>query len=98
MAITPSDVDHVAQLARLELSEQERDVFTGQLRHILAYMDQLRAVKTDQIPQTASVLDQTNVLRPDEPGPSLSQEQALMNAPASEDGFFVVPKIIHERS
>ena len=98
MGMTKSEVEQVAQLARLELSEQGRDVFTDQLRPILAFMDQLRAVKTEQVPQTASVSDQTNVLRSDEPRPSLSQDQALANAPESEDGFFVVPKIIHERS
>lgn len=94
MAITQAEVDHIAKLARLELTDQEKALFCEQFRHILSYMDQLRAVPTDGVPQTATVIEQPTPFRDDVPTPSLPVEQVVANAPETADGFFVVPKIL----
>ena len=88
------DVEHVALLSRLELSEQELDKFTGQLDAILEYIDVLNQVDTSAVEPMAHVLEIRNVMRSDEVQPSLPREAALQNAPDAEDGFFKVPKIV----
>jgi aspartyl-tRNA(Asn)/glutamyl-tRNA(Gln) amidotransferase subunit C len=97
MKINKSEVEHVARLARLEIAESEKDPFSEQLSQILKYMDQLGTVNTEGIPQTATVREQTNVFQEDTPHPCLSVEQATANAPQTEDGFFVVPRILTDR-
>lgn len=92
--ISQKEVEHVAQLARLELTEAETTTFAGQLSHILNYMDQLQGVPTEGLPRAASVADEIPVLREDEPRTGLSVETALANAPEAHEGFFIVPKII----
>jgi len=93
-AISQKEVEHVAQLARLELTEAEKTRFAEQLSHILTYVDQLQGVPTEGVPLTASVASEKPVLREDTPRECLSLEQALANAPESSDGFFVVPRIL----
>jgi len=97
MKITKQDVEKVAKLARLEITETEKEAFTQQLSSILAYVDKLNALKTAGVEPTATVLGQSNVFREDRARPSLPVEKALANAPESAEGFFVVPKIIEER-
>ncbi len=87
-------VAHVARLSRLNLSDEERERFRAQLGSILDYVRQLEALDLTDVPATAHVLPVTNVLRDDVPGPSLPRDEVLANAPASEDGFFVVPPVI----
>jgi aspartyl-tRNA(Asn)/glutamyl-tRNA(Gln) amidotransferase subunit C len=83
-------VEHIAELAKLQLTEQEIDLYAGQLSAILEYAERLQAVDTDAIPPTASVLPLRNVLRPDVIKPSLSRDEALANtADATEDQFRV---------
>ena len=94
MNISRQEVEHVAHLARLDIAEGEKEVLSEQLSHILTYMDQLRSVDTQDVPPTASVLEQTNVFRDDVPVPSLPVDQATANAPETADGLFLVPKII----
>ena len=94
MAITQAEVEHIAQLVRLELADQDKALFCEQLSHILSYMDQLRQVPTEGVPHTATVIEQTNAFRDDAPTPSLSVEKVVANAPKTTDGFFVVPKIL----
>ena len=94
MAITQAEVEHIAQLARLELTDQDKALFGEQLSHILSYMDQLKQVSTEGVPHTATVIEQTNAFRDDMPTPSLPVEKVLANAPETTDGFFVVPKIL----
>lgn len=94
--ITRDTVRHVAKLARLELSEQEETQLTEQLGAILGYVEQLSEVDTAGVEPTAHALPLVNVLRPDEPRPSLSQAEVLQNAPASEQGMFRVPRILSE--
>src|SRR5262245_45815355 len=97
MEITKQEVEKVAKLARLELTEVEKTAFTKQLSQILTYVDTLRQYDTADMETTATVVGQVNVFRPDEVRPSLSVEQALANAPESAQGYFVVPKIIEDR-
>ncbi len=96
MKLTPEVVRHVAELARLELSEAEIQRYTEQLSAILDYAERIQAVDTGQVPPTPYVLPRVNVLRDDEPEPSLPVEEALANAPDREDGFFRVPAIFEE--
>ena len=98
MRIEISQVEHVADLARLQLSREERERLGSQLSRILHYMEELNAVDTNGIPGTTSVVaGDANPLREDEVRPSLSQAHALSNAPETVDGLFQVPQIISER-
>jgi aspartyl-tRNA(Asn)/glutamyl-tRNA(Gln) amidotransferase subunit C len=97
MKITKEQVEHVARLARLEVSEDEKTTFARQLSSILTHIDQLKELDTAGVEPTATVLPADNVFREDEVRPSLTQEQALANAPDQADGFFRVPKILEDR-
>lgn len=94
MKISKEEVAHVAYLARLHFSEEEKEKFTTQLNKILEYMDQLGKLDTSQIEPTFHAVAQTNVFREDVVQPSISQERSLSNAPDRDRGFFRVPKII----
>jgi aspartyl-tRNA(Asn)/glutamyl-tRNA(Gln) amidotransferase subunit C len=97
MEISQDDVAHVAKLARLEVSEDEKVVFARQLSAILTHIDHLKRLDTAGVEPTATVLPSDNVFREDEVRPSLTPEQALSNAPDQEDGFFRVPRILEGR-
>ena len=94
MMITKKDVEHVALLARLELSEVEKENFTEQLNAILEYADALKQLDTTNVQPTAHPLPINNVFREDVARPSIHNGEALANAPEQEDGFFKVPKIV----
>lgn len=94
MKISKQEVEYVAQLARLSLSEKELDVMTGQLDNILAYVDKLAELDTAGVEPTSHVLSITNALREDVGQPSLEREQAVQNGPDNNGEFFQVPKII----
>jgi aspartyl-tRNA(Asn)/glutamyl-tRNA(Gln) amidotransferase subunit C len=83
-------------LARIGLEPGDEDFYAEQLSGILAHIDRLQQVDTDDIPPTAQVVEIVNQLRDDEPRPGLGQEDALSNAPAAQDGFFRVPSIQEE--
>jgi aspartyl-tRNA(Asn)/glutamyl-tRNA(Gln) amidotransferase subunit C len=97
MQISKEQVQHVAKLARLEITEAEQEAFSRQLSSILTHIEQLKSWDTTGIEPTSTVLDQTNVFREDQTRPSLPVEQALANAPDSEGGYFRVPRILEER-
>lgn len=97
MQISKQEVEHVAKLARLEITEAEKDAFSKQLSSILTYIEQLKSWDTTGVEPTTTVLEQTNVFREDQAKPSLPVEQALANAPDSDGGYFRVPKILEER-
>jgi aspartyl-tRNA(Asn)/glutamyl-tRNA(Gln) amidotransferase subunit C len=97
MQISKQEVEHVARLARLELTEAEKEAFSKQLSSILAYVEKLKGLNTEGVEPTATVLDQANVFREDKSRPSLPVEKALANAPESEGGHFSVPRILEER-
>ena len=94
MSITVKDVEHVANLARLELSEQEKEQLTGQLNAILKYAEKLGELDTDHVEPTSHVLPVTNVMREDRVRESVSVETAMKNAPDEEDGQFKVPAVL----
>lgn len=94
MSITPKDVEHVARLARLELSDSEKDQFTEQLNAILKYAEKLNGLDTENVEPTSHVLPITNVMRADVERPSLPIEKVLLNAPDDEDGQFKVPAVL----
>lgn len=94
--ITRADIDKVALLSRLAFSPEEADVFAGQLSQILEYADQLNELDTKGVEPTSHAIPLRNVFREDEPRPSLTPEDALANAPESENQCFKVPQIIQE--
>jgi aspartyl-tRNA(Asn)/glutamyl-tRNA(Gln) amidotransferase subunit C len=87
-------IEHLARLARLSLSEEEKETFSGQLDGILTYMEKLNELETKEIEPTSHVLSISNVMREDMPRPSLDREEALRNAPDHTEKFYRVPKII----
>jgi aspartyl-tRNA(Asn)/glutamyl-tRNA(Gln) amidotransferase subunit C len=91
VSLTREQVLHVAKLARLALSEQEVDRLGGQLDAILDAVSKVSELDLEDVPPTSHPLDLVNVLAEDEPQPSLPREVALKNAPATEDGAFLVP-------
>lgn len=96
MKLTPEEVRHVAELAKLSLSEEEVAQYAEQLSDILSYAEMLQDVDTSSVPPTPYVLPLSNVMRDDEPAPCLSNEEALANAPDSDEGFFRVRAVFDE--
>jgi aspartyl-tRNA(Asn)/glutamyl-tRNA(Gln) amidotransferase subunit C len=92
--ITKKEVEHVARLARLGLSEEEKEVFTKQLNSILTYMEKLNELDTADVEPTSHVLPIQNVFKEDEIKESLPKEKAIANAPDRTEEFYRVPKII----
>jgi len=96
MKITRREVEHVARLARLGLSEEEIERMRAQLDAILNYVDKLNELETREVPPTSHAIPMTNVFREDAVRPCLSQEEALANAPDRAEAFFRVPRILEE--
>jgi aspartyl-tRNA(Asn)/glutamyl-tRNA(Gln) amidotransferase subunit C len=94
--ITMKEVDHVARLSRLALTDAEKERMRRELDGILSYIGKLRGLDTEGVPPTSHAVPMTNVMREDEPRPSLSQDEMLANAPDRSGEFFRVPKIIEE--
>lgn len=87
-------IEHLAQLARLSLSDEEKAAYGSQLEGILAYMDKLNELDTAAVEPTSHVIAMSNVMREDLSRPSLPREEALQNAPDHTEKFYRVPKII----
>jgi aspartyl-tRNA(Asn)/glutamyl-tRNA(Gln) amidotransferase subunit C len=94
MKLSLAQVEHVAQLAQLTLSDQEKELFREQLSSILEYAQRLQQLDTNAIPPTATVLPLENVMRDDQTRPSLPLADVLANAPATEDSYFRVPVVL----
>lgn len=95
--ITRKDIEHIAWLSRLELSEKDMEKYTPKLNSVLDYFGELDRVKTDGVEPTYHVLQLSNVFRDDEPGiptGSLPQEAVISNAPKKQDGFFKAPRMM----
>jgi aspartyl-tRNA(Asn)/glutamyl-tRNA(Gln) amidotransferase subunit C len=92
--LSRSDVEHVAFLARLGLTDAELTRLQGQLNHIMEQYAKLSELDTEAIPPTAQTIELENILREDIAAPSLPAEAVLGNAPATDDGFVVVPPIL----
>jgi aspartyl-tRNA(Asn)/glutamyl-tRNA(Gln) amidotransferase subunit C len=94
MKLSREEVVHIALLARLGLSEQELEKFSGQLSHILENFEILQQVDTSDIPPTAYPIPLENVAREDEVAPSTPQSEILANAPRQEEGWFQVKAVL----
>ena len=88
------DIEHVAKLARLDLTAEETERLKAQLGLILEHAAKVGEVAPADVPPTASAIPRANVLRPDEPTPSIGPDAALSNAPEAEDQRFRVPRIV----
>ena len=91
--ITVKDVEQVAKLARLELTEEEKELYTKQLGDVLKYVDQMNEVDTSNVKPMSHAIDFVNVMREDKVVYEQTKEQLMANAPEEENGFFKVPKI-----
>ena len=98
MKISEEDVRHVAKLSRLRLSDQEIHHFTEQLGAVLGYIDKLNELDVEGVEPMAHAMDMNNVLREDAEKAGITTADALRNAPAKDDGFFEVPKVLGEGS
>lgn len=96
--ISRDEVAHLARLARLAVTDEELDLFAGQLEVILGSVARVGEVAADDIPPTSHAVPLQNVFRPDVRRPGLDQDQALAGAPAAEDGRFRVPRILGEEA
>lgn len=94
MSVTLKDVDHIATLARLSFTDDEKQKFTDQLNTILTYIDQLNSLDTSKVEPLTQVIGSDNVFRDDVVVPGLVTDKALANAPARTEEFFKVPKVI----
>jgi aspartyl-tRNA(Asn)/glutamyl-tRNA(Gln) amidotransferase subunit C len=94
MKLSQEQVQHIADLARLALSEEEQALYQEQLSAILEYFERLQELDTEAIPPTATVLPLRNVMRADEPRLPFSRDDILANAPAAEEGCFKVPPVL----
>ena len=94
MSLSLEDVDHVAALARLGLTPEEKERLRDQLSSILGHIEVLNRLDTDQILPTAQVIELNSVMRDDEVRPSLPREAALANAPRQRDGFIEVLAVL----
>ena len=94
MALSRSDVQRVADLARLDFTDEELDALTPQLAGIVAYVDQLASVDTESVEPMAHGVELLNVLRPDEVRPGLTHEEALAAAPRTDGVGFRVPAVL----
>src|SRR3712207_4330307 len=96
MPIDRAAVDHVARLARLDLTDDERERMRAELSQILEHAEKIQALDLDGVPPTSHSVSIRNALRPDEVTPSLDPEEVLANAPEVEDGRIKVPRIIED--
>lgn len=87
-------IEYLAKLSRLDLSEDEIPLYQRQLSDIVALMEQLAAIDVSSVPETAQVLEVTNVFRPDEPAPPFPREKLLQGAPGAQGDCFTVPRVI----
>jgi aspartyl-tRNA(Asn)/glutamyl-tRNA(Gln) amidotransferase subunit C len=94
--VSRADVEHVATLSRLALTDDEIEQLIGELGAILDYAAEVSALDTADVPPTAHPLPLVNVFRTDDPRPGLDREEVLAQAPAAEDGQFRVPRILGE--
>jgi aspartyl-tRNA(Asn)/glutamyl-tRNA(Gln) amidotransferase subunit C len=94
MSITQQDIEHVARLARLSLSTDEKAMFTEQMGAILTYAETLNELNTDGISPTSHAVPMENAFRPDSTAPSIGLDKALANAPDRNDSYFRVPPVI----
>lgn len=91
--LSPDEVEHVAQLARIEINKQEKEKYTEDLSAIIDYVTELENAPTQNIESISQISGLSNIARTDEIVPSLSNEKVLLNAPEKQDGFIKVKKV-----
>lgn len=96
MSVTRKDVEYIASLSKLKFEENELDNFTHQLNDILAYVEKLNELDTENVEPLSHPVENNNVFREDELKPSISTEEALKNSPNKTEEFFRVPKVINQ--
>ncbi len=96
MSVTRKDVEYIASLSKLKFEESELDNFTHQLNDILAYVEKLNELDTENVEPLSHPVENKNVFREDELKPSISTEEALKNSPSKTEEFFRVPKVINQ--
>ena len=96
MSVSLKDAEKIADLARLYITEEEKEKYTRQLNVILEYMEQLNKVDTSNVEPLSHPFELTNVFRDDEVQPSLPVDEALKNAPDKSGNYFKVPKVINK--
>lgn len=94
MKVTKDTIEHVANLARLNLNEEEKEKLTLDMENIISYVDKLNQFDTSDVKPTDHVIPIKNVFREDKVDPSYPRDMMLANAPSEEDGCFKVPKIV----
>jgi len=94
MKVTMENIEHVANLARLNLTDDEKRMLTSQMEEIVSYVDKLNELDTSEVEQTAHVMPLKNIFREDRVQESYDREKILANAPSQEDGCFKVPKVV----
>lgn len=92
--ITTEEVKHIAALSRIEFSDGECEDMRLHLSKVLGYFETLDGVDVSDVPATAHILSAVNVLRDDEPQPSMENDELLKNAPKAEDGAYIVPRVV----
>ncbi len=97
MSVTVKDVEHIAKLANLKFTDEEKEKFTHQLNKILEYMEQMNKLDTSKVAPLSHVIELSNVFRADEVKQSITTEETLKNAPSKTEEFFKVPKVINEK-
>ena len=95
MSVTKKDVEHIAELARLRFDESELENFTQELNQILTYVEKLNELDTERVEPLSHPIEGYNIFREDKTVTSIPREEALKNAPESNDEFFKVPKVIN---
>lgn len=96
MSVTRKDVEYIASLSKLKFEENELENFTHQLNDILAYVEKLNELDTENVEPLSHPVENNNVFREDELKPSITTEEALKNAPNKTEEFFRVPKVINQ--
>ena len=97
MSIDDDEIEHLADLARLDLDQEERDGLEDDLNEILGLAEKIQDLDTEDVEPTNHVLPMTDVTREDTPHESTDPEDVLEHAPESSDGYFVVPKVINNQ-
>jgi aspartyl-tRNA(Asn)/glutamyl-tRNA(Gln) amidotransferase subunit C len=94
MKLSKAEVEHVAMLARLELSVEEKERLTGHLNQIMVHFEALQQLDTEHVDPTSHSIPVRNVFREDTVRPSLLPDEVIANAPVSVDDYFVVPQVV----
>ncbi|PIP63798.1 hypothetical protein CO165_01440 [Candidatus Roizmanbacteria bacterium CG_4_9_14_3_um_filter_33_18] len=94
--ITKELIDSLSKLAKINLTKEQEEKYAGEFSSIIGYMDEIKTLDVENIPETARVTDEGNVLREDKIEPSFDQKQTLKNSKNTHNGYFLVPQILKE--